>query len=61
MLEKPDREKYGLYGKQTEVLENDIVLKNKRIIKKGTEVVTELLPICGRANINFFGSRKKND
>jgi hypothetical protein len=61
VLDKPDRKVYGSPGKQKQVLENDVLLKNKKIIKKGTEVVTELLPICGRTNVNFFGSQKKND
>lgn len=61
VLDKPDRKVYAYAGKITEVLENDVLLKNKKIIKKGTEVVTELLPICGRARVGFFGSQKKND
>ena len=60
VLEKPDRQKYGLYGKQVEVLENDFLLKNKKIIKKVTEFFTEFLPICGRSKVNFFGMLKKN-
>ena len=56
-----DREIYGYGGKRKEILTEDVVLKNKKIIKKGTEVTTELLPICGRTAVTFFGSKKKND
>lgn len=61
VLDTPDRTIYGYGGKRKEVLTEDVVLKNKKIIKKGTEVTTELLPICGRTAVTFFGSKKKND
>lgn len=61
VLEKPDREIYGYAGKQKETLDDSITMSNKRIIRKGTEVSTELLPICGRSRVKFFGARKKND
>jgi len=59
VLEKPDRTIYGYAGKVKEILKEDITLKNKKVIKKGTEVFSELLPICGRTAIKFFGSKKK--
>lgn len=45
---KKDRDKFGYYGRQKETLSQDIVLSNKKKIKKGQEVVTMLFPICGR-------------
>jgi hypothetical protein len=42
-----DREVFGYQGRLESVLESDIILK-KKVIKKGTKVVTELIPICGR-------------
>lgn len=47
-LETPDRENFGYQGRQYTTLEQDIVLRNGRKIKKGTEIVTECIPICGR-------------
>lgn len=47
-----DRDKFGYYGRKTEVLSQDIVLSNRKKIKKGQEVVTMLFPICGRIKTN---------
>jgi hypothetical protein len=58
VVQEPDRKVYGYEGKVKEVLQDDIVLKNQKVIKKGTEVTTEIMPICGRANIKFFGSKE---
>jgi len=43
-----DRETFGYNGRKKEVLENDIVFKNKKKIKKGEEVTTELFPLNGK-------------
>jgi len=43
-----DREKFGYYGRQTETLEQDVVLSNGKKIKKGSVVMTELQQICGK-------------
>ena len=45
---KKDRETFGYNGRKKEVLENDIVFKNKKKIKKGEEVTTELFPLNGK-------------
>jgi hypothetical protein len=42
-----DREVYGYLGRKKEVLTNDIILRKKKI-KKGTELLTEIFPLCGR-------------
>lgn len=42
-----DREKFGFFGKVEEVLKEDILLTNKRKIKKGQEVETMLFEYCG--------------
>lgn len=43
-----DREVFGYFGRRTEVLEVDITLDNKRKLRKGTEVVTQLQHLSGR-------------
>ncbi len=42
-----DREVFGYRGRTEIVLESDLKLK-KKTIKKGTKVVTELVPLCGK-------------
>ena len=53
-LESTDRKKYGYQGRQLETLTEDIKYKNK-YIRKGTEVYTEVSPICGK----LLGSQKE--
>lgn len=48
MLNESDRELFGINGRRTEIVEQDILLTNKKIIKKGSEVVTEILPLFGK-------------
>lgn len=43
-----DREVFGYFGRRTEVLDKDITLDNKRKLRKGTEVVTQLQHLSGR-------------
>lgn len=47
-LNEPDRQVFSYGGRQVAILEEDIVFKNKKRIKKGTEVMTELIPLCGK-------------
>ena len=54
ILETTDKKKFGFTNRELEVLKKDIIYKNK-IIKKGTEVYTEISPICGR----LLGSQKQ--
>lgn len=58
ILSKPDRQVYGFAGKTKEILKEDTILKNKKVLKKGTKVVTEIIPLCGRAKNSFFGILK---
>lgn len=45
---KKDREVFGYDGRKEEILEIDIVFRNKKKIKKGTIVLTELQQLNGR-------------
>lgn len=51
-LETPDRDVMGYQGRRTEILSEDWSYKNKRL-KKGTEVVTECVAICGKIKGDF--------
>lgn len=51
MLTEPDREELAINGRRVEIVERDIVLTNKRIIKKGSEVITEVYPLFGKRKI----------
>lgn len=42
-----DREVLGYYGRKKEILQSDIII-NKKKIRKGTEVTTELQALCGK-------------
>jgi hypothetical protein len=43
-----DRDVFGYMGRKTEVLTETITFHGKKKIKIGTEVTTELSPICGK-------------
>lgn len=45
-IEIKDRENYGYIGRRSEILESDTIV-NKKKLKKGSEVLTEIYPICG--------------
>ncbi len=47
LVNEKDREVYGYTGRKEEVLTEDIVI-NKKKLKKGTTVITELGVLCGR-------------
>jgi len=47
-IQEPDREVYGYQGRRIETLESNITLINKKVLKKGVEVKTELVPLCGK-------------
>jgi hypothetical protein len=42
-----DREVYGYLGRQKEILTQDLILRKKKI-KQGTELLTEIFPLCGK-------------
>jgi hypothetical protein len=48
LLDEPDRDEVGYYGRIDAVAEEDIVFSNKKRIKKGTNYYTRLYPMCGR-------------
>jgi len=45
---KRDRDTLSWFGRTTTTLECDVVLNNKKRVKKGTIVTTELNPLCGK-------------
>ena len=47
LCEKQDRE-IGYYGKKTIIANEDIVFKNKKKIRKGTEFYTRYYPLNGK-------------
>jgi len=53
LINKPDRFKTGYEGRVQKELEKDIVLRGKTY-KKGTLVVTECVPLCGRVKGDVF-------
>lgn len=46
-VQEPDREIIGYYGRIDSVAEKDIILDNKKRIKKGSHYYTRLYPLCG--------------
>ena len=48
LLDEPDRNEVGYYGRIDAVAEEDIVFSNNKRIKKGTNYYTRLYPMCGR-------------
>ena len=46
-IDSPDRDQFGYYGRTEEVLEQDTII-NKKKLKKGSVVKTELNKLCGR-------------
>ena len=47
-VEEPDREVCGYSGRRIETLTSNITLSNKKVLKKGVEVKTELVQLCGK-------------
>lgn len=44
---EPDRNEIGYYGRINSIALVDIILDNKKRIKKGTSYFTRLYPLCG--------------
>lgn len=44
---KPDRDVFGYNGRVVTDLKEDVILRGK-LWRKGTVVITELIPICGK-------------
>jgi hypothetical protein len=53
LLDEPDREEIGYYGRQDYIADTDIILPNKKVINKGERYFTRLYPLCGRAIKKF--------
>jgi hypothetical protein len=47
LIDKPDREEVGYYGRIDAVANENIKL-GKKIIKKGTKYYTRMYPLCGK-------------
>lgn len=47
-IKKPDREGIGYYSTQKHIADSDIILDNKKKIKKGQEYYTRIYPLCGK-------------
>lgn len=52
LINEPDRKEVGYNGRIKSTLENDVICTNKKKIKKGTEVITELIILYGRIENN---------
>ena len=48
IIEKPDRETIGYFGRIDEIATKDIILDNKKRIKKGQSFKTMMYPLCGK-------------
>ena len=48
-ISEPDRNVFGYMGRRESVLAEDLILLNGKKIKAGTQVRTELIPLCGKA------------
>jgi hypothetical protein len=57
-LKKADREVMGYHGRKQELLPEDIDFGNRKL-KAGTEVITELYPLCGEVIDNPFKKVEK--
>tara|TARA_R110002110_G_scaffold171424_1_gene373892 strand:+ start:115 stop:342 length:228 start_codon:yes stop_codon:yes gene_type:complete len=47
-IEQPDRKEIGYYGRIDSVANQDILLDNKKRIKKGQSYYTRMYPLCGK-------------
>jgi len=48
VIDKPDRKEVGYYGRIDSIATEDIILDNKRRIKKGQSYYTRMYPLCGK-------------
>jgi len=48
VIDEPDREEIGYYGRIDDVASEDIVFSNKKRIKKGQAFYTRMYPLCGK-------------
>ena len=52
-MDTPDREVMGYMGRTDEKLPVSVYLDNKKTIKAGSLVTTQLLPLCGKLKNPF--------
>jgi len=48
ILKNPDRKEVGYFGRIDEVATEDIILDNKKRVKKGQSFYTMMYPLCGK-------------
>ena len=48
IIKEADREEIGYYSRIDAIAEEDILLDNKKKIKKGQSYYTRLYPLCGK-------------
>lgn len=48
IMQKPDRETIGYFGRINDVATEDIILSNKKRIKKGQSFYSIMYPLCGK-------------
>jgi len=48
VIDEPDREEIGYYGRIDDVATEDIIFSNKKRIKKGQAFYTRMYPLCGK-------------
>lgn len=48
VINEADREEIGYYSRIDDVASQDIVLSNKKVIKKGQEFYTRMYLLCGK-------------
>ena len=48
IIGEPDRKEIGYYSKIEATAEQDIMLSNKKRIKKGCKYYTRMYPLCGK-------------
>lgn len=53
-MDNPDREIMGYMGRTNEKLPMSVSLDNKKSIKAGSLVMTQLIPLCGKLLIPFW-------
>ena len=47
-IDKKDRDEVGYYGRIDSIATDDIILNNKKRIKKGQSYYTRMYPLCGK-------------
>lgn len=48
LINEPDRDEVGYYGRIDSIADEDIIFKGNKRIKKGEKYYTRLYPLCGK-------------